>query len=155
LNIYKDLLAIPRQEVKDVQVQDDMPQSQSDQVLIHDVDLRLHNTEPLPGDTPLPITDVLLQHRTQQLEVPDGILKTAEDHPPETVMSLEEPYRRVLSRLREIIVQMETVQSSIFSSQENESTMTLKEPKIPISILSLKEWEALVRVCVCVSLLSV
>lgn len=136
-------------------VHDEVSQSQADQALIHNVDQRLLDTERLPRDAPLPITNALLNRRTQGPKMAQGTLESTGVHPQDTAGPLEEPYRRVLSRMQEVILQVETVQSSIFSSTNNvvDSTVNTMEADIPISILSPKEWEALVRICVCINLL--
>jgi hypothetical protein len=154
--VYKDLLAIP-QEPKREDVQNDKAQNQTDEAIIHNVYLRLSDAEKLPEGVPLPITQALLQSRAQGSRITESTLGNAADDLHKTTVDSEMPYRQILNRLQEIIEQVETVQSSLFSSVETavDSATDAKESKVPISLLAHNEWEGLVRVCVCVNLLSV
>ncbi|KAF9460459.1 hypothetical protein BDZ94DRAFT_1197820 [Collybia nuda] len=55
---------------------------------------------------------------------------------------LTQPYQRVLSRARNIISRIETVRSSIHAPSNS------KPADVPISILSVAESEALIRICI-------
>jgi hypothetical protein len=63
-------------------------------------------------------------------------------HPdPQSLESSAQPYRRVLDCAHDIISRVEAVRSSLADG-------TIRQEFVPISVLSLAEYESLVRVCV-------
>ena len=63
---------------------------------------------------------------------------------------LSQPYQRVLSHLQSLLTRLEAVQASTAPSQQtaSEELFVPLQQFFPVSVISAKECEALVRVCV-------
>lgn len=123
--LYEDLLALPKSD-KDSQpdpVALERAQAERDLSVVNTVDKRLYS------DTP----------DTSPEELHDSTDPAL--HPTVLGPSVQ-PYHRVLSRAHDIVSRVEAVRASLVDS-------TAGQDLVPISVLSMPEYESLVRVCVC------
>lgn len=75
---------------------------------------------------------------------------TDEGSCPGPPQDLSQPYQRVLSHLQSLLTRLEAVQASTAPSQQtaSEELFVPLQQFFPVSVISAKECEALVRVCV-------
>lgn len=123
LFLYEDLLALPKNDKVSQSHPEALKQTQAEQDLsiLNAIDQRL-----------CPIEDVTPSKELRQLH--------SSYHLAEHSVQL---YHRVLARAHDIVSRVESVRSSL-------SDGAVHTDFVPISVLSIPEYESLVRVCVCI-----
>lgn len=122
VNLYEDLLALPPSEKSQpIATLEPVMQAQAEEDLavVNQVDQRLL------GST----------------EADEVAVESMNTH--ESLELSTQPYQRVISRAHDIVSRIETVRTSLNTQSDSKPT------DVPITVLSIAESEALVRVCVC------
>lgn len=157
MTIYEDLLALPATpSSQEVHSGEKISQKAEDLLIVDAIEARLSLTEsnPLPKDDLSPLSNAMRNRRTQSTarttEDPEELGQTAHSRV-RPLTSSSQPHRRVLLRVQDIIMQIETMRMCLFPpvNPDNLSPHGVAlQPQIPMSVLSIKEWESLIRVCV-------
>ena len=120
LFLYENLLELPetKKSAQPDPVARKQVQAEQDLSIVNAIDRRLYSAMPLEDETPLKL-----------------------QNPMKNVEQAVQPYRRVLARAHDIVSRVEAVRSSLVDD-------TVRQGFVPISVLSIPEYESLVRVCV-------
>lgn len=142
VNIYQDLLALPTPSGTQESLQQrQQSQAETDQTMMLAIEQRLFENLPdADTSTMSPLTSTLRNLRAQtstaqSLESSEQIEEGGYE------VEHAKPYQRTAVRLKSIIEKLDAVRATVELSGMQES--------LPISILSLQEWQALIRTCVC------
>lgn len=129
LFLYEDLLELPQTDRNSQPDPAALKQAQAEQDLsvVNVVDQRLYSATPLEDGQP---QNDLCQ--VQNLTIDTKSLEPS-----------VQPYRRVLSRAHDIVCRVESVRSSLV-----DGAVQVRQDFVPISVLSIPEYESLIRVCV-------
>ncbi|KAF8627602.1 hypothetical protein AX17_006173 [Amanita inopinata Kibby_2008] len=140
MTLYEDLLAIPAERSEP----DAEPDPQAQKIAQAEQDLSVINAveQRLLGSFPPPMDDSEEQLTTAESPSRREPVTKESDEP------ISQPYLRVLSHLQSIATRLQAVQDSIAPPTESASQHFIPfQQFFPISVISTKECEALIRVC--------
>ena len=150
MNLYEGLLALPpSKDGVDTDPQEALSQQEDDAQIVSAAEKRLLESQAESIEMERLSTSLRKQTQTSSQAETIPVASSSTYPNTESIPASSQPYQRVLSHVHDFVTRVEATQSSLLAPTNVPNQKASFSPmRVPVSVLSMKEWESLTRLCV-------